>query len=213
MAIAAVSGAAGRERDRDRRGASGGQTGQITIKRDWRGLAVQSMRSLTYVHRGQRLVCQGCHERRYRAPSVPKQVVLALRRAPSEVKPGPEGSNPWDYSLLVGDVLNSRCDGCHRKDKKARSVRLDSRRVRNYVPFYISPKPFEPSRTTPGSFGALGSKFLQYLDKSHYGVELTDEEFGRITTWLDCNVATVGPDRIAEKDRRRLTEFKKPAGK
>jgi len=172
---------------------------------DERGLAVQSMRSLTYVHPGQRLVCQGCHERRWRAPAVPKRVPLALRRPPSPVRPDVSGSNPWDARQLVSPVLEDRCEGCHRE--KARKVRLDARTLRRYVPTYISPKPFEPSRTVPGSFGALGSKFLKYLDASHHGVKLTDEEFHRITLWMDLNLATNGPDRIAGKDRARLAEF------
>ena len=43
------------------------------------------------------------------------------------------------------------------------------------------------SRTTPGKFGALASRLLNYLDKSHHGVELTPMERRRITLWLDCN--------------------------
>ncbi len=32
------------------------------------GMAVQSMRSATYLQKGERLVCQGCHEPKHRAP-------------------------------------------------------------------------------------------------------------------------------------------------
>ena len=35
---------------------------------DERGLAVQSMRSATYLHEGERLVCAGCHEPKHRTP-------------------------------------------------------------------------------------------------------------------------------------------------
>jgi hypothetical protein len=45
---------------------------------DERGLAVQSMRSATYLQPGERLVCQGCHEPRHRAPAIPAEVPLAL---------------------------------------------------------------------------------------------------------------------------------------
>ena len=35
---------------------------------DERGLAVQSMRSATYLHEGEHLVCAGCHEPKHRSP-------------------------------------------------------------------------------------------------------------------------------------------------
>ena len=37
---------------------------------DEKGLAVQSMRSVTYVHPGERLTCLGCHESKWRPDSV-----------------------------------------------------------------------------------------------------------------------------------------------
>ena len=50
---------------------------------DARGLAVQSMRSATYVHPGERLTCQGCHERKHRAAGAAAAAMpLALRRGP-----------------------------------------------------------------------------------------------------------------------------------
>jgi hypothetical protein len=49
---------------------------------DERGLAVQSMRSATYLRDGERLTCQGCHDPRHRAPQTPAVVPLALRRTP-----------------------------------------------------------------------------------------------------------------------------------
>ncbi len=55
------------------------------------GLAVQSMRSATYVHPGERLTCRGCHEPRgsaYLADHIP----LAWRRAPSQIAPDVAGS-------------------------------------------------------------------------------------------------------------------------
>ena len=41
------------------------------------GLAVQSMRSATYLQPGERLVCQGCHEPRHRSPQMTTTVPLA----------------------------------------------------------------------------------------------------------------------------------------
>ena len=43
------------------------------------------------------------------------------------------------------------------------------------------------SRTIAGRFGARAAPLLPYLDERHYGVRLTEEEFHRVTLWLDCN--------------------------
>jgi hypothetical protein len=171
-----------------------------------RGMAVQSMRSSAYFHPGERLVCQGCHEPRHRAPAQKTGVPLALMRPPSEITPGPEGSNPMDYDLLVDSVFETKCDACHKE--KARSVKLDAKIVMKYVPYYTSPKPYEPSRTVPGEFGVLGSKFLRYLESSHHGVDLTDDEFRRLVLWMDCNMATRGPQELSDFDKQRLAEFR-----
>jgi hypothetical protein len=105
---------------------------------DARGLAVQSMRSGTYVHPGERLVCQGCHEPKSRPPSFPSPsgrgqglpsealrakegegafLPLALRRAPSKLQPDVEGSNPFNYPRLVQPVLDRHCVACHQEKK------------------------------------------------------------------------------------------------
>jgi hypothetical protein len=171
---------------------------------DDRGLAVQSMRSATYVHPGQRLVCQGCHERRYRAPGTPTGVPLALRREPSELTPEVAGSRPLNVQVLVQPVFDARCNACHAQ-KKAPAMTVAT--AKKYVPFYVSPMPFEPSRTLPGKFGAMGSRLLGYLNKSHYGVQLSAEEFRRIAVWADCNAASHGSEILTDSDRRRLAEF------
>ncbi len=104
---------------------------------DDRGLAIQSMRSVTYVHPGERLACQGCHERKHTAmpvsgfefpvsPSADSQretrnakreTPLALRRAPSPIAPDIEGSNPFNYPRLVQPALDRSCVACHREKK------------------------------------------------------------------------------------------------
>jgi len=45
------------------------------------------------------------------------------------------------------------------------------------------------SRTVAGKFGARWSRLFKggYLNKSHYGVNLSKAELRRITLWLDTN--------------------------
>ncbi len=53
---------------------------------DQKGMAVQTMRSLTYVHRGEKLICQGCHEAKHFSGSTKMNALpIALKRPPSTI--------------------------------------------------------------------------------------------------------------------------------
>ena len=83
-----------------------------------KGMAVQTMRSGTYVHPGEHLSCLGCHEDRWSATPVagtPK----ALTREPSKLEPEPEGSCPLSYARLVRiPVFEKKCAPCHQDSGK-----------------------------------------------------------------------------------------------
>jgi len=168
---------------------------------DKRGLAVQSMRSATYVHPGERLTCQGCHEHKHTPPNQLTRIPLALRRVPSEIEPDVAGSNPFNYPRLVQPVLDRNCVECHVK-KKALDLRgvVERGFTRSYnnlakkygFYFHVSNGSIRTgvhggSRTIAGKFGAQAAPLLKYLDKRHYGVELAPEDFRRVALWLDCN--------------------------
>ena len=175
---------------------------------DARGLAVQSMRSGTYVHAGEKLVCAGCHERKQRAsPAALEERGVAFRRLPSEIRPEVEGSNPLSYPRLVQPVLDKHCVECHaKKAGKPKVIDLargdwQKDRYHWYASYrYLYPYAFHfgakfhpgydgwtSARTVPGKFGARASKLVELLDKGHYDVKLSPVEFRRITLWLDCN--------------------------
>jgi len=166
---------------------------------DERGLAVQSMRSATYLKKGERLTCQGCHDRRHRAPAPPTDVPLALRRAPSRLVPDVDGSNPFSYPRLVQPVLDRNCVPCHMKHTD-KAPDLTSKIVKKgrtaYYASYMSLAPKygfwnygNGHRTTPGQFGARASKLFEMLEKGHNKLKLPPGDLHRITLWLDsCSV-------------------------
>ena len=87
---------------------------------DTNGCAVQSMRSATAFVPGERMSCQGCHEPKTGAPErTPSAAPMAMRRPPSAIAPGPEGSKPFSFPRLVQPVLDSHCVGCHAEKIKA----------------------------------------------------------------------------------------------
>lgn len=86
---------------------------------DENGVAVQTMRSATYVHPGETLTCLGCHEGRFNTNQNADSVTpTAFTRAPSQIKPDVKGSNPFNYPTLVQTVLDKHCVECHEKGAK-----------------------------------------------------------------------------------------------
>ena len=170
---------------------------------DSRGMAVQSMRSDTYTHPGEALMCQGCHESRHHVASA-KRVPLALKRKPSTIQPETEGSNPFNYPRLVQPVLNRNCVGCHAKNPKAPDLSdtpstdtrtgwsMSYQNLDRFAFYYDSGGGWSWNRwvvaeTFPGKFGARASRLFGLLEKGHHDVKLSPEDLHRITLWLDSN--------------------------
>jgi len=175
---------------------------------DDRGVAVQSMRSATYLHAGERSSCVGCHEDKQNAP--PKNAnSMALRRGPSKLKPEADPSVIWPftYARSVRPVFESKCLPCHQ-EKKAQPTDFSYRKMGKFMfgfsgykkAHYIAAKT-GGTRTTPGDFGSGSSELTQYLFPKHYGVKLTKGEFRRITMWLDMNSNELGAYHHEEEQR------------
>jgi len=169
---------------------------------DENGMAVQSMRTVTYVHPGEQMACIGCHEDKWGAP---KPVVnpAALRRMPSKIMPEvSSGTAPFNFKQLVKTpVFDKKCVECHKKHDKAPDMTYASL-ARPDLLFTLHGTAFQfrgndmclhrlgvgGSRTTPGRFGAQASGFMESLKKDyHKDVKLTADELRRITLWLDMN--------------------------
>jgi mono/diheme cytochrome c family protein len=174
---------------------------------DEQGRAVQTMRSLTYLQPGETSSCVGCHELRLSAP--PRlSPTLALRREPSRIEPGPDGSNPFSYPLLVQPVLDTHCVRCHGGETPAgpegRPLVLTGAPEGRYTKSYnaLAPRvPFsswgelaangEPE-TLPGRFGARASRLMDMLLEGHHEVRLSEDEVDRLVTWMDANALFYG---------------------
>ncbi len=165
---------------------------------DANGMAVQSMRSATYVHHGEKLICQGCHENRHEVARPRSEYPLAMRRLPSKITPGPDGSKPFSFPRLIQPVLNRRCVGCHAKKPKAPDLTAGdvANNPGKFYPsynnlrkhsFFFDNHAFTTPITIPGKFGARASKLYRMLRAGHHDVELSTEEMRRIVLWLDSN--------------------------
>jgi hypothetical protein len=176
------------------------------------GRAVQTMRSLVYLQPGEYRSCIGCHEHRMKtaSPGAPAQ---ALRRAPSKIKPGPDGSRPFSYPRLVQPVLDRHCVTCHNGKELKRPILTSEPEgafTKSYnalvsrVSFSAWGRPeqnFEPM-TEPLRFGAVASPLTRMLDQGHGKVTLTPEEEERLCTWIDANALFYGTFDVNEQRKQ-----------
>jgi hypothetical protein len=172
---------------------------------DENGLCVMSMKSSTYLHPGESMSCIGCHESKSDTPkNVGRRTPLAMKRAPSRIKPEAEGSYPLTFPRLVQPVLDKHCVECHEKGikgKKGPSLRGDVFANNGWSAAFNSLQKLAwgksggngaissngRSYSLPGKDGARVSKLYQHLAKGHHDVKLSPEEMRRITLWIDCN--------------------------
>jgi hypothetical protein len=187
------------------------------------GMAVQSMRSATYVHPGEQLVCQGCHERKQTPPRSAGGTPLALLRPPSPITPEPPGSNPFSYVRLVQPVLDRHCVECHRREDAIDLSgviegphgfsRSYTRLASKYGFYYDSSlgslhRPDRGgARTEAGRFGARAAKLTEFLSERHYGVQLDPQELRRLIVWLDANSEFYGAYENTEAQSRGEVVF------
>ena len=174
---------------------------------DANGLAVQSMRSATYLHEGERILCAGCHEPKDKTPPQATSLPIAMRRDPSKITPDVDGSNPFSYPRLVQPVLDRNCVPCHsKKENAAKAPNLGREPIKrkwfasynSLIDKYAFTNYGNNLYTTPGKFGAQASRLYAMLAKGHKNVKLSPEDMHRITLWLDCASMFYG---VYEADR------------
>ncbi len=182
---------------------------------DGDGLAVQTMRSATYLHPGEHLSCTGCHEPRHTAPPKRAEMPLAMRKPPAQLRPEPEGAYPLQFSRLVQPVLDANCVACHQREEHAPDLDGNTFGEHGWSQAFHSLIPFawmkhggnfngiqrnKTSYSIPGDVGARASKLYPMLEAGHHDVELTPEEMRRITLWLDANSVFYGAyhDTVAQ---------------
>jgi len=190
------------------------------------GFAHQTMRSVTYVQGGERVACVGCHERPGTAPGSGR--VLALRRGPSRIAPGPFGGRPFSFVRVVQPVLDRHCVKCHSGTKPKKGIDLTSAAHKGFTRSYWSlcgDRNFSGRGTNPknaaealvprfgarnqvqitppgGMYGALGSRLIKMLRKGHNKVKLTPDELRRLALWIDCNAIFYGVYDPAEQAKQ-----------
>lgn len=178
------------------------------------GMALQTMRSLTYVQPGQIVSCVGCHEPRQSTPT--QRTITAMRREPSRIRLGPEGTWPLRFDALVQPLLNRKCVRCHQEDAAdplAAQTELSHPKawqtLMSYADNDLSDLVYERDASIPGDNPARQSRLLKYLrsDPLHSQIELEDHEIRRMTVWMDTYGQTQGS--FSSDQEEQLQGFRK----
>ncbi|MBM3476722.1 MAG: hypothetical protein FJX75_25905 [Armatimonadetes bacterium] len=167
-------------------------------------MAVQSMRSVAFVHPGEQLTCQGCHESPHKSVTLSDRP-SALQRPPSKLQPEIGAVEPVSYYRTVKPVFEQSCLPCHRQQGKG-PVDMSYEALEPYV-FYFAggmsrttTKPIHGgSRTIPGRFGARNCRMGKaLLDENHRG-RISESDYLRVVLWLDSNSQRLGAYHDVER--------------
>ncbi len=185
---------------------------------DDKGMAVQTMRSLTYVHPGEQLTCAGCHEDKWKAMPPPATVPLAMRRPPSPLEAEAGGPAPVTFGL-VRPIFQKSCIPCHR-EKGEPPYNFDynmpapaypdpqgKTRLSDYCYWFDASNnndglgPYGGYRSTPLKFGFAYSRLGQALLATHQQ-RVEAEDLRRIMLWLDLNAMRLATPTLDANEQR-----------
>ena len=174
-------------------------------------MAVQTMRSVAFVHPGEKLVCVGCHEPT--SESVANEPgsaqPLAFQRAPSKLEPEVGPVEPLNFYRLIKPIIDARCVKCH-EERAAGPQRMDYEDLRPYVYFYsgsmrgglTTTGAHGGSRSRPGRVGASESKLGAILFDENHRDSVSDDDRRAFILWLDANAPRLGAFQDEEAQKR-----------
>ena len=156
--------------------------------------AVQSMRSVAFLHKGEHLSCLGCHEQRNHPPRNSAGSPLALRRPPSVPQAEPMGREPIIYARHIKPILERADLPCLGNPKKLEHKDLLP------VTFHFAggfrgnlAQPIHGgSRTIPGCYGARVSVLGNEAHAAWKAGKMAEADYRTLSLWLDCNSVRLG---------------------
>ena len=190
-------------------------------------MMVQSMRSGTVAQSGEVTGCTGCHENRRQAPKLSRwKTPLAVQRPPSKLNGWKGEPRLFSYMRDVQPVFNKHCVKCHDYGQEAgKTLVLAGDRTSTFNTSYnelwrkkyiraIGAGPSDIQEAA--SWGSHASKLVSVIRSGHSGVELSQDDFERVVTWIDLNAPyyprydCAYPDNLAGRcplDNRQLARL------
>lgn len=183
---------------------------------DGEGRALALMRSWFTAMPGETLSCIGCHERQNSAP--PAKAVMASRQKPAPITPWYGPARTFSFMNEVQPVLDRHCIRCHTPGDKAGAGVPDLMTLEaakgapapgsvaywNLHPYVRRNGPEgNYLGLAPTEFFADTSELYQLLKKGHHGVNMPEEDWNRLVTWMDMNAPYLG-EWPGERNERLL---------
>ncbi|MBR5626473.1 MAG: hypothetical protein IKW74_02485, partial [Thermoguttaceae bacterium] len=114
---------------------------------DENGFAWQTMRSLTYLQKGERVSCIGCHENRESSTYSVNQGMTAhadterpkaMQREASEIQPGDLGGRTFSYVETIQPIWDRHCIECHHDQRAEGGINLTGEPDRQFTKSYYA---------------------------------------------------------------------------
>ena len=159
---------------------------------------IQRMRSTVCLKPNEQRTCVGCHEPRAQAP--PNAFATASQRAPSQPAPPPWGTRTVSFLRDVQPLISAKCAQCHTYDRLTCGAILTDDLTDQFTVAYEELLPYlsvanamrwdlpdDVYPRPPYTYGSAVSALTKLLVSGHHDVSLTDEEWGRLSAWIDTN--------------------------
>jgi hypothetical protein len=180
---------------------------------DERGMAVQTMRSGTFLHPGENMTCVGCHEDKWNTPP-PSGTPTASKRPASKLELELGRIEPINYARTIKPIL-TKCYACHAGKTGSPPTDTAYNQQEKYAFYFMSAGSntvagHGGSRSKPGQIGARGSRMGKALMSNTHKQALTDGKFTEteartIIQWLDLGSDELGAfDNAAAQKQGQL---------
>lgn len=159
---------------------------------------IQRMRSVVCLKPGESRTCVGCHEPQTQSP--PNGVSLASLRPPDRLVPPPWGTVAVSFLRDVQPLISEKCAHCHDQNRSQCRLLLTDELTDQFTVAYEELLPYlsvanamrwdHPEDVYPRpayTYGSHASPLVKLLAAGHQGVSLTDDQWQRLTTWIDTN--------------------------
>jgi hypothetical protein len=177
------------------------QRSVLFVALDAKGRSVKRMLSFTSLQPGETQGCIGCHENRTDAGSPNRGATLAMKRAPSTIRPIADLPDLPDFPRDIQPLLDRYCVSCHNWDKREGNAVLSGDRGPMFSHSYSTLTVFNQlgdarnamvGSTSPRTLGSGASPLLEKIDGKHYDVRMSDREQRLMRLWIDCGAPYPG---------------------
>jgi len=170
-------------------------------------MQLQHMPTFINLMPGENRSCIGCHEHRSSAPKMTTVLPQAMDYPVQSLSPQPGETGPVmvHYADYVQPILDKHCVGCHGGSNPKGHLDLTGETTDEWNRSYenlvgkglVSFRDCRYGRSgfrpePPLSFGSHLSKLVERIREDPCKGKLTNEEFIRITTWIDANAPYLG---------------------